>query len=215
MFFLGIFAELVVRGQLIKWDDPILTLRNVQGSLVLFESGIFAFIVIIILDVILALSFYALFNSLDKIIGLLMASLRLLYVATKGFALVGLFLARDIYLVKVNIGGIDAYAIQAMQFLKMHQYGFGVGLLFFGLHLIFLAILLLKVKAIPKIITWTLFVAGIGYILNSLASLFATNSDFLKIGIIILFIIPMTFSELLFGIWLWVKHKKNYPLLKK
>lgn len=217
MLFLGIFAEFVVRGQLINWEDPILTFTNVQSSIMLFELGIFGFIVIIILDVVLSISFYALFNSLDKIIGLLMLSLRLIYVAIKGFALVGLFLARDIYLssVEVNSGQIDTYATQAMQFLKMHHYGFGVGLFFFGLHLIFLAILLLKVNTIPKLIAWMLLIGGTGYSLNSLASFFVTNFDFLENGIIAIFIIPMTFSELLLGIWLWIKRKKVIPILKK
>ena len=216
MLFLGIFAEFLMRGQLIKWDDPALTFTNIQNSLILFESGIFAFLVTIVLDVLLSIYLYVLLNSIAKSIGLLMVSFRLIYVAIKGFAIVGLFLARDIYLSanELTTGQSEANVSQAMQFLKMHHYGFAIGLLFFGLHLIFLAILLLKVKAMPKLISWMLFAAGIGYCLNTLTTLFANNLDFLKIIIIVAFIIPMTFSELLFGIWLWIKSKKVIPLLK-
>lgn len=215
MLFLGIFAEFVVRGQLINWEDPNLTFTNIKNSLTLFELGVFAFILIIILDVFLAISLYVLFNSIDKLNALLMVSLRLIYIAVKAFAIVGLFLAIEIYSssVEVSLGQIDI--AQAMQFLKMHHYGFGVGLIFFGLHLIFLAILLLKVKAIPKLISWTLLIAGIGYSLNSSVGFFATNFDFLENIVFAIFIIPMTFSELIFGIWLWVKRKKVIPLLKK
>lgn len=216
MLFLGVFAEFVVRVQLINWEDPTRTFINIQDSLILFELGIFAFIVIILLDAVLSIAFYRLFVTVDKPLALLMFSLRLIYIAVKAFAISGLFLARDMYSspIETRTGQIDVYAAQAMQFLKMHHYGFGIALIFFGLHLVFLAILLLKVNAIPKLITWMLLAAGIGYSLNSLAELFATNLDFSKNIIIAIFIIPMTFSELSFGIWLWVKRKKVVPLLR-
>src|SRR5699024_4261558 len=54
MFLLGIFAEFGVRMQLIKWDDPALTFENLLNSANLFKEGTFAFICIIILDIIIA-----------------------------------------------------------------------------------------------------------------------------------------------------------------
>lgn len=217
MFFLGIFAEFVIRTRLIHWEDPGLTFANIQESLAWFDAGIFAFIVIIILDVVLSVAFYVLCSSIDKPLAMLSVSLRLVYVAIKGFAIVGLFLARDIYAAPIltNTGQTDVYATQAMQFLKMHHYGFGIGLLFFGLHLIFLAILLLKVNRIPKLIVWMLLIAGMGYSMNSLVSFFAADADLLKNITIAIFIIPMTLAELLLGLWLWIKANTVIPLLHK
>ncbi len=213
MFLLGIFAELVVRTRLINWEDPLLTYTTIQQSLALFSSGIFAFILIILLDVVVAIAFYVLFHSQSQLIALLMVSLRLVYVAIKGVALVGLFLAMDIYSLHTNPEQVNLAAGQAMQFLKLHQYGFGVGLIFFGLHLIFLAKLVRQIRMTPTLLVWLLLTAGVGYGLNSLASLFAADFDLIRNSIIAIFILPMTFGELLFGIWLWVNAKKILPVV--
>lgn len=216
MFFLGIFAEFVVRTQLIDWEDPRLTFTNLQESSVLFDLGIFSFLVIIALDVVLSIAFYLLFNALHKPVALLMASSRLVYVAIKAFAIVGLLLARDIFSsTGINSDQIDEYAKQTMLFLKMHHYGFGVGLIFFGVHLVLLGLLLFKVNAIPKVIVWLLLIAGIGYSMNSFVGFFFDGSNVLQNVTIALFIIPMTFSELSLGIWLWVKHNHMMTLFKK
>ena len=213
MFTLGVFAEFFVRVQLINWDDATLTLSNITQSQRLFESGIFAFILIVFLDVVIAITFYVLFNTINKPIALLMASLRLVYVAIKGVAIVGLILANDIYTAVGNAAAeqTEKHATQAMLFLKLHHYGFGVALIFIGIHLTFVAILLLKASGIPKIITWLVLVAGIGYAVNSLVSFFAVEYTMLRNVTIGIFIIPMTFAELTLGLWLWIK-QKNLPL---
>lgn len=215
MFFLGIFAEFVVRTQLIEWENPMLTYTNIQNSLGLFNAGISAFIVIIFLDVVLSIAFYVLLSTINKLIALLMVSLKLVYVALKGSAIIGLILAKDIYssAMAINVDQIEIHAAQAMQFLKMHNFGFGIALIFFGFHLTFLALLLYKVSEIPKVIVWMLLAAGIGYGLNSMVLLFATDFGLLSNIIIAIFIIPMTFSELLLGLWFWIKRKKVVPLL--
>ena len=210
MFLLGIFAEFVVRTQLISWHDPVLTYTTIQQSLPLFSAGIFAFLLIIVLDAVLSIAFYVLLHAPNKPIALLMVSLRLVYVAIKGFALVGLLLARDIYSSSLHTNREQIYqaANQAMQYLKLHQYGFGVGLIFFGLHLMFLARLLLHIQSFPKLLGWLLLLAGIGYSLNSLVSLFAGEYELIKNSIIAIFILPMTLAELLVGLYLWLKAKK-------
>lgn len=209
MFIFGIIAEFFVRNQLINWDDSIITFNKIQKSIGLFETGIFLFILIIILDVVLSILFYSLLSTVDKLLALLMVSLRLIYVAVKAIAIVGLILARDLYSsFELHSQDIETAAIQGMQYLKLHHYGFSVGLIFFGLHLITLSILFFKIKGIPKILTGLLLIAGIGYILNSLTGFFANENEMLKMVVIILFIIPMSFSELFIAIWLWIKGKR-------
>jgi hypothetical protein len=212
MFLLGFFAEFAVRVRLINWKDPGLTFQNIHDSLLMFEAGILAFIAILILDVVLSVSFYVLLSPINRFIGLIMMIFRLVYVAIKGFAIVGLVLARDLILFssQADSGLIGAHVAQTMRFLKMHDYGFGIGLIFFGLHLIGLAVLLIKSKAVKKGIAWLILLAGIGYCLNSFLSLFAGNQYDLKIIIIAVFIIPMTFSELILGVWLWRNGERNH-----
>src|SRR5690606_20212609 len=103
---------------------------------------------------------------------------------------------------------INDLAFQIMIYLKMHDFGFAIGLIFFGIHLICLGVLLQKIKRYPRLIVWILGTAGVGYVFNSFASLFTSENEFLQTSIIIIFILPMTIAELLTGLWLWIKQKK-------
>lgn len=203
MFLLGIFAEFFVRTKLIDWTDPSQTYTNIHDSLQLFSAGILAFTVIILLDVMLAIAFYVLFNSVDEWLSIIMTSLRLVYVAVKAAAIIGLVLAKDIY-----AAADAAYAQEAFNFLKMHHFGFGVSLIFFGFHLVSLALLLFKAHNVPRLIVWMLLLGGAGYVLNSMTTVFASDLQLLSTIIIVIFIIPMTFSELILGLWLWSKSRK-------
>lgn len=203
MFPLGIFSELNVRSTLINWDDPARTLMAISNASGLFDAAIFSFIVIVVLDVFIAVSFYKLFGSSNETT-LLMLCFRLIYVAIKGFAMVGLVLARDVF-ASGNMGNaiqLHDHALEGMRFLKMHHYGFSVALLFFGLHLILLAKLFSEHRMIPRFLVWLLMVAGVGYGVNSLATIFAGDFRQLQTLVIVVFIIPMTFSELSLGVWL-------------
>ena len=105
MFTLGIFAEFFVRVQLINWDDATLTLSNITQSQRLFESGIFAFILIVFLDVVIAITFYVLFHTINKPIAKIITWLVL--VAGIGYAvnsLVSFFAVEYTMLRNVTIG---------------------------------------------------------------------------------------------------------------
>ncbi|GAB3163180.1 DUF4386 domain-containing protein [Telluribacter humicola] len=211
MFFLGIFAEGIVRAQLINLEEPLLTLANVQRTPVLFQLGILAWIIITLLDAVLAVAFYVLLQPVHAPLAILMASLRLVYVAVKGVSVAGLLVASDVYASAVGLEASQtgALATQAMLFLKMHHYGFGIGLIFFGFHLILLAILLHKADRVTNWMVGLMLVAGIGYIMNSLVSFLPADFDLLRTWTIALFIMPMTFAELSFGLWLWLRYKRS------
>ena len=213
---IGVFAEFV-RSKLIDWKNPEQTLSNIQNSLELFNASIMAWLLVILLDIILAIAFYILLGPINQLYSNLMVSFRLIYVAIKAFSIIFLLMAKDICLLFVEIGSdkiqLDVNT-QLMQFLKIHQIGFGVGLFIFGFHLIFLTILLFKVEGIPKLLKWLLLIAGVGYSINSLVSLFFSNFDLLINIIIAVFVIPMTIGELALGIWLLVKRKSLSLIFK-
>ncbi|RAJ93214.1 uncharacterized protein DUF4386 [Larkinella arboricola] len=215
MFFLGIVAEFFVRSRLITWHDPYQTYRAINESMGLFSTGILSFIVIIILDIILSACFYLLFNSVNYSLSLLMAGLRLLYVAVKGGAIVGLVIAKDIYTStdELNKEQLDVAVNQAFIFLKIHHTGFAIGLIFFGMHLLLLALLVQKLTTAPYWISWFLFIASFGYVLNSVATLFFSDHAQLFNLIIGVFIVPMSFSEVFLAGWLFVKRRKIASIL--
>lgn len=212
MGLLSYFAEFGVRTRLIDWDSATATLQNILSSTALFESGIAAFAGIILLDAVAAIVFYSLFKEINRSLAFLMASLRLVYIAIKGGALVGLLVAAKVAL---QVEGIDdprfeQIANECMNFLTWHHLGFGFGLIFFGAHLLFLAVLVLQARELPKFIGWFLLAAGAGYILNSFAELFFYQWEMLQNGILVVFLLPMMFAELLIALWLMIRRRKLY-----
>lgn len=210
MFVLGVFAEFVVRHKLISWNDPVLTHTNIAQALPLFSAGIAAFIMIIVLDVLLAVAFYTLLRPAGKLMAGEMAVLRLLYVAIKGVAIVGLFLAMDIYALPAEAvtANKEALAAEAMHFLKMHHYGFAVALVFFGLHLMLLGSILLQWGGAAKWIAWLVVVAGVGYFTNSIVTMFPSSGSLVHNVIIAIFIVPMSCAEIILGLHLWFNRNR-------
>ncbi|WP_165929656.1 DUF4386 domain-containing protein [Pseudocnuella soli] len=176
----------------------------------LFSAGIVAFVVIILLDVLLAFAFYALLRPANNLIAGAMAVLRLLYVAIKGVAIVGLLLAGYIYALPIEAatGNKEALAVEAMNFLKMHHYGFAVALIFFGLHLVLLGTILLKWGGAAKWIAWLVVVAGVGYFTNSIVTMFPSSGSLVHNVIIAIFIVPMSCAEIILGLHLWFNRNR-------
>lgn len=207
MFVLGVFAEFVVRNQLIDFNDPTASLNAIKNSVFLFKAGIVAFIIALLLDVILSVAFYILTSDANKTFAMLSASFRIIYVAVKGFSLTGLVLANEIYFT-LDPFDADVTASTGMLLLKMHHYGFGIGLIFFGMHLIFLGVALSRKGVVPKLITWFLLIGGIGYIITSFINTINLDLGMVNRVIIAIFILPMSFAELALGFWLWKKGRE-------
>ena len=209
MLFFGLFAELVVRNRLIDWGDPEQTVMLIRQSLALFSAGVLAWLIVIMLDVVIAVAFHQLLSRQGKLSALLMVSFRLLYVAIKGAAIIGLLLARELCALPPDnaANATQSLAYWVMQYLTMHRLGFAIALLPFGVHLILLAGLLYRDGRVPKWLVGGLVAGGIGYSLNSLVTLLGGQDTLISAVVIALFILPMTFSELLVGLWLWLKPK--------
>ena len=201
---LAFVAEFKVRTQMINWEDPVATFRTIQDSLPLFRWGILSWLGVVFLDVVIALALLTLLYRVNKTSALLMGSLRLIYATIKGASLVGLFLAHDIYATATD----ETMAEQAQQYLRWHHHGFNVALFFFGLHLVFLAVLLFKARLTPKLINGLLLVGGVGYSVNSIVPLVAGDVEIVQQVVIAVFILPMSVAELTLGGWLLAKRKK-------
>lgn len=199
MFVLGIFAE-TSRTSLIDWSSSQTTWDNIVQARMIYTLTIIAFIVIILLDSAIAIGLFTILKFRNTILAPLMAVLRLVYVAIKAVSLAGMLLAADVYF-SGRYG--EESASLALTFLKFHDLGFGVGLVVFGIHLLLLAYLARETQ-FPKWIWLMLGIAGIGYVVNSLSSSLVQD-DLIQTIVITIFIVPMTFSEVAFFMWLWFK----------
>jgi hypothetical protein len=86
--------------------------------------------------------------------------------------------------------------------LALHEYGFGIGLIFFGVRCLVVGYLISRSGYFPKSLGVLQVIAGLCYLINSLALLLApalANKMFPAI------LLPAFIGELAMGLWLLVK----------
>ncbi len=93
LFVLGIFANFVVREGLVVADDAQATAANIAESEGLFRLGMVSFLVIFLVDVIVAWGLYIVFRRTHRDVSLLAAWFRLAYTVFLGAALIYFFQA--------------------------------------------------------------------------------------------------------------------------
>ena len=88
-----------------------------------------------------------------------------------------------------------------MLFLNLHNYGFGVAEIFWGLWLFPLGLLVYRSGFFPRILGVLLMVNCFTYLVNSFTSLLLPQYE----DIVSRWMMPLTFGELLFMFWLLIK----------
>jgi Domain of unknown function (DUF4386) len=199
------FAEMYVFPKLIVRFQPNETTKNIIENKPLFISGIFAYLITLIGDLVLTWALYILLKPVSKNISLLTAWFRLVYtiialVALNNVITTFRMLTAPDYLKFMTQDQINSYAMIYLNAFKNHWY---FGMIFFAIHLLLLGFLIIKSVYIPRILGILLIITGIGYLLTSLRPyLFpAINIDFAMFTF---------FSEIIFMLWLLFRgHKIN------
>lgn len=206
----GIYAQFFVRSGLIIPGNAAATANNITSSESLFRIGIASDLIMIICDVVLALIFYVLLKSVNKSLSLLAAFFRLIQAAILSVNLLNLFFALQLlnnpdYLNRFLQSQLNSLI---MLFLNIHNIGYSIGLVFFGINCFIIGYLILKSGYIPKILGVLLLFASIGYLTDSFANVLLVNyKSYQDIFAIIVFV-PALFAELTFCLWLIFKGNK-------
>jgi uncharacterized protein DUF4386 len=169
--FLNTYQNIMVAG------DAKTTAENISAAGNLFNIGIFIFLVVAILDIIVAWALYVLFKPVNKSLSLLAAWFRLAYAPIFALALTNLFTASQLlsganYL---NVFESEQLNAQAMLSVSAFKIGWDIGLVVFGLHLLALGYLAFKSGFIPKWLGILVVVAGFGYIADSVGRFLSPN----------------------------------------
>jgi hypothetical protein len=202
---LSFFAISALDGP-VEPDNPGATVGNIVDSEVLFRSGVAAFIIVLIADVVVAWALYVLFQRTSRELSLVAAWFRLMYVAIAAAALLNLFVV-----LKLVDGTGSSTALeegqrgaQAMLSLDAYNYGFFLGLVFFGVHLLLLGFVMVRSDDAPSILGGLVAVAGLGYVVINLARVVLPNyrdSEDLFLLLLVILAIPGEFG--LIGWLLW------------
>jgi hypothetical protein len=201
MAILAAFAQFGVLKTLIVPADAAATTDNIAASIGLFQAAIAAFLVVAILDVVVAWGFYVLLRPIDERLALLVGSLRVVYAAIFAFALINMLDAARL------VHGASETALQSGQFqaqvaasVASFDTVWHVALGIFGLHLVGLGLLLTRFAA-PRLLAALVVLAGVGYLADALGTALVADYE--------LTISTFTFvGEALLIVWLfWLAAK--------
>ncbi len=210
----GIFAEFFVRSRMVVPGDAAATANHIVASEELFRTSIVSDLIMLLSDVIVAWALYVLLKPVNKSLALLAAFFRLVHAAIYGINLLNLFFVLQLLSGNHYLGAIETDQLNAlvMVFLNAHQYGYDIGLVFFGFHCLVLGYLVFMSGFFPRSLGVLLEVAGLGYLVNSFARFLITNYEVYETIFTLVVFIPAFIAELSFTLWLLLKGVKEVPV---
>lgn len=197
----GLFAEVFVRSKLIVYGDAAATANNIIHSDLLWRIGISADLIMQICDLPVMIILYYLLKPVNKKLALLNLSFNLIQTAVLAANKLNLlaalfFLGDSDYLKSFNPDQLHALSYLSI---KLHNYGLGVGLIFFGFVCLIEGYLIYKSHYFPKVLGVLMAIAGLCYLTNSFLSILAPQLS----NFALLF--PCIIAEL--GLTLWLIFK--------
>lgn len=168
-----IFPSLFIAG------DLGATIANLKASVFSFRLGIFLFLVVAILDVLVAWGLYLILRPLHFELSLLAAWFRLVYAVLLVVALQNLL---SILPIAENEGSVTSVCNANVCPSVLHLYNsfqnfWDFSLVLFGIHLILVGLVFLFAKQTSKIIGVLVVVAGLGYSMDAIGKLLVAGYD--------------------------------------
>ncbi|WP_432477041.1 DUF4386 domain-containing protein [Nocardioides sp. GXQ0305] len=192
---LGMLGPLTLESMLVP-GDAAATADNITAADARFELSLVAWVVIVAVDVAISVTLYLILAPVSRAQSLVAAAFRLVYSAALAALLALLFVAG---LLLSEGTGRDTEALLA---LETFSAGFLAALVFFGLHLVLLGSLFYRSRYIPRVLGVLLVAAGIGYVIDSLASLVVEGYG----GVLaVVLLTPAVLGEVGLTLWLLVK----------
>jgi hypothetical protein len=180
--------------------NAVATASHIMAQPLLFRLSILSALMTPIVTAAVALFLYKLFKSVNKNQAVLMVIFTLVAVPIamlnelNHFAVLLLLNGTG----NLNVFSVDQLYSQLMFFLDLSNYGANITAIFWGLWLLPLGYLIFKSNFIPKLIGILMFVAGFGYIVDSIGL-------FLLPGLHIDFSQYTFIGELVLLLWLLIK----------
>ena len=174
----GAMGELLIRNKMLIMNDATATVHNISSSPIRWRIGIAGDLVMHVFDLVLAIIYYHLFKRVNKNLAMLSVLFGLIQtavlVANKLNLMMPLFLLEDANSLK----SFDPKQLQAFSylFIKAHENGFGIGLIFFGFECLIDGYLIFKSLFLPKILGIMIFIAGLSYLGNSFLLILSPNT---------------------------------------
>jgi hypothetical protein len=186
--------------------DAIATVSNIVASPLLWRVGIVGDIFMHVLDIPMMVIIYMLLRPVNKNLALLGLAFNLIQTAVlvankMTIILPLLLLGNSEYMAAFSPAQINA---QIMLLTDAHNYGFALGLIFFGMACLVYGNLIFRSGYLPKFIGVLITIAGISYLISSFTLLIMPA----YYGVIFPILVLCLIGELSFALWLVVKGVK-------
>lgn len=200
----GLVGEMVVRGPLLASGDPATTANNIRHATDLWRMGIVGDLLMHVCDLPVMWALYILLKPVNRNLALLNLLFNVIQtavlVANKLTLVMVLFLLGDSPYLSV----FEPQQLQTLSylFIRLHDHGFGIGLIFFGFVCLIEGYLIVRSGFLPKVLGYAMQVAGVCYLVNSMALLLAPALAGAMFPFILL---PSFVAELSLALWLLIK----------
>jgi hypothetical protein len=206
IFITGFYANFSVLESIFEAGAVEGTFERVIQNENAFQLGLWAFLLMVLADVILVVPLYYFFKEDYPATALLSASLRLVNGTLFAVALTSLYQVLPLLESRSFAGGSpDWLSFQVYTQFESFQTIWMIGLVFFGLHLCLLGYLLITSWLFPSWIGILMMTAGIGYLIDSSAQALLQNYAAWSPVLEYIVLIPAVLGEFSLTIWLLVK----------
>ena len=207
----GFFSIIYVPSRLIVSGNAAATANNILASERLFRFGVVSELICAAEFVFLLWVLYRLLGAVNKTHASLMVILGLLQIPIMFVNVLNEIAALALLRGADSLSVFDQPQRQAlaMQFLNLHEEGFGVAGIFWGLWLFPFGILVFKSGFLPRILGVLLIAACFGYLADSLTSLLLPSYEHVVSQIAD---IPLMLGEPAVLLWLLIWGAKDHPL---
>ncbi len=207
LFVLGIFANFIVLEGLQVPGDAAATVAAMSDSQTLWRLGMAAFLVIFLVDVVVAWALHVVFRDVHRDLSLATAWFRLAYTVMLGVGLV------DLVAVQHLVGGAEPFTAmdeaattaQVMLHLESFNAAWMIGLVAFGIHLVLLGRLVLTGRRASRILGWALVAAGLAYGVDTFATLLLPDYDAVASLLLVVVAVPSVVAEGWMAGWLLLR----------
>jgi uncharacterized protein DUF4386 len=201
---IGFLGEALVRGRLVVPGDPTATAERIRASEFLWRASIGGEFILLTCGVALTLILYVLLRPVSRELALMAVFFNLVSIAIEGVASLQLLtalvpLGNASYLAALDPGALNALTFL---FIRSHEYGFGIALIFFGWVCLIDGHLIRKSGYLPNVVGVLMQVAGLCYLINSFAVIL---SPALAHRLFPAILLPALIGEASLCLWLLVK----------
>lgn len=198
---LGAFGEMKVRGALVVSGDAAATAHNIMASEGLWRAAIAGDLLMHVLDLPVIVVLYLLLRPVHRGVALFATLINLVQTAVLAANKLNLLLPLFLLGNAAYLKAFPPEQLQAMAYLavKVHGFGFGIGLIFFGVACVARGWLLFRSGFVPKALGVLMALAGASYLVNSFALLLAPSVADMLFPFIML---PPLVGETAFALWL-------------